>query len=232
MTTATSTATKLSQETLEILKNFATINSNILVEPGNVLKTISPVKNVLAEAEVKETFDIQFGIWDLNKLLSTISLFTNPEFQFYDQYVIINGENGSSVKYFYSEPQLLTTSNKKLNMPDSVVDFELDETDYTELLRAGSVLQLPDLTVRSNENGAEMFVHDKNDVTSNSYSINIEDLKNEDSDFEFHFKVENLKMMSGNYKVSITDKVVSRFINKSKDLTYWIALESDSKYKA
>ena len=227
MTTAT--ITKLSQETLEVFKNFASINSNILVEPGNILKTISPVKNVLAEAEVKETFDTQFGIWDLNKFLSTISLFTNPEFQFYDKYVIISGGNGSSVKYFYSEPQLLTTANKKLNMPESVVDFELSETDYIELLRAGSVLQLPDLMVKSMNGDAEIVVHDKNDVTSNSYSVNLGDLASEE-DFEFHFKVENFKMMQGDYQVSITDKVVSRFINNSKDLTYWIALESDSKY--
>ena len=228
MTTAT--ATKLSQETLEVLKNFSSINSNILVEPGNVLKTISPVKNVLAEATVKETFDTQFGIWDLNKFLSTISLFTDAEFQFNNEYVIISGGNGSSVKYFYSEPQLLTTVNKKLNMPESVVDFDLDESDYFELLRAGSVLQLPDLTVRSSSNGVEILVHDKNDVTSNSYSIDIGNISNEDSTFEFNFKVENLKMMQGNYEVSITDKIVSRFINKSKDLTYWVALESDSKY--
>jgi len=230
MTTAT--ATKLSQETLEVLKNFASINSNILVEPGNVLKTISPVKNVLAEATVKETFDTQFGIWDLNKFLSTISLFSDAEFEFHNEYVIISGGNGSSVKYFYSEPQLLTTANKKLNMPESVVDFDLEESDYSELIRAGSVLQLPDLTVRSSSNGTEILVHDKNDVTSNSYSIDVGNISNEDSTFEFNFKVENLKMMSGNYQVSITDKVVSRFINKSKDLTYWVALESDSKYKA
>ena len=166
----------------------------------------------------------------MNKFLSTVSLFTNPEFQFNDKYVIISGGNGSSVKYFYSEPTLLTTANKKLNMPESVSDFELTESDYAELLRAGSVLQLPDLTVRSTNAGAEMFVHDRNDVTSNSYSIDIKDLNGQEADFEFHFKVENLKMMSGNYQVSITDKVVSRFVNTTKTLTYWVALESDSTY--
>tara|TARA_Y100000034_G_scaffold126742_1_gene178440 strand:- start:584 stop:1288 length:705 start_codon:yes stop_codon:yes gene_type:complete len=228
--TETETTTKFSQETLEVLKNFSSINSNILVEPGSVIKTISPVKNVLAEARVSETFDTEFGIWDLNKFLSTVSLFTNPEFQFHEKYVIISGGNGSSVKYFYSEPNLLTTVNKKLNMPESVVDFELTESDYAELLRAGSVLQLPDLTVRSTSEGAEMYIHDRNDVTSNSYSITIEDLNGQEAEFEFNFKVENLKMMSGNYQVSITDKVVSRFVSTTKDLTYWIALESDSKY--
>ncbi len=236
MTTMTAaeeeTTTKLSQETLEILKNFAGINSNILVEPGSVLKTISPVKNVLAEAKVTETFDTQFGIWDLNKFLSTISLFENPEFQFSETYVIISGKNGSAVKYFYSEPQLLTTVNKKLNMPEPVVEFDLKSSDYVELIRAGSVLQLPDLMVRSNGDGAEIVVHDKNDTTSNSYSIDLGSLPHDNHDFEFNFKVENLKMLPGDYQVSITDKVVSRFTNKNKNLTYWIALESDSKYQS
>ncbi len=228
---STATAMKLSQETLDILKNFAGINSNILVEPGNTIRTVSPVKNVLAEAEVSETFDTQFGIWDLNKFLSTVSLFTEPEFEFHDNYVIISGENGSSVKYFYSEPQLLTTVNKKINMPEPVVEFELDESDYTELLRAGSVLQLPDLSVRTDGDSMVMLIHDKDDVTSNSYSIDLGSLPTPDDDFKFNFKVENLKMMSGDYDVSITDKVVSRFVNKNKNVTYWIALESDSTYK-
>ena len=229
MTTAT--AMKLSQETLDILKNFAGINSNILVEPGNTIRTVSPVKNVLAEAEVEETFDVQFGIWDLNKFLSTVSLFSEPEFEFNGNHVIIRGKGGSSVKYFYSEPQLLTTVNKKINMPEPVINFELKESDYSELLRAGSVLQLPDLAVRTDGGTIEMVIHDKEDATSNSYSIELGPLPHDDHDFSFNFKVENLKMMSGDYDVSITDKVVSRFVNKNTNVTYWIALEADSTYK-
>lgn len=228
---STATAMKLSQETLDILKNYAGINSNILVEPGNTIRTVSPVKNVLAEAEVEETFDTQFGIWDLNKFLSTVSLFADPEFEFNDNYVIISGKGGSSVKYFYSEPQLLTTVNKKINMPDSVVDFTLKESDYSELLRAGSVLQLPDLAVRTNGGIMEMVIHDKEDATSNSYSIELGPIPHDDHEFNFNFKIENLKMISGDYDVSITDKVVSQFVNQNQNVKYWIALESDSTYK-
>jgi hypothetical protein len=224
---STATTIKLSKKTLEILKNFASINSNILVNPGSNITTISPVKNVLAEATVEETFDVQFGVWDLNKFLGTISLFEDPEFEFHDKYVTISGSNGSSVKYFYCEPKLLTTPTKKIQMPSSVVSFKLTQKNFTELQKAASVLQLPDIAVRSNDGRIELVALDKNDATSNSYSV---DVGETDVDFEFYFKVENLKLINGDYNVEITEKIVSKFTHTNLDLSYWIALEPDSKY--
>jgi len=224
------TAMKLSKKTIEILKNFSTINSNILVEPGNTIKTISPVKNVMAQATVSETFDCQFGIWDLNKLLGTISLFDDPEFYFEDNYVTIVGSNGTKVTYYYSEPKLLTTINKTITMPETVVSFELNNDDFTELQKASSVLQLPDLCLRSSGSIIELVSMDKKDSTSNNYSVEVGTNSNNE-DFEFYFKVENLKLMPGDYNVEVTEKVVSKFTNKSTDLSYWIALESDSRYE-
>lgn len=224
---STATTIKLSKKTLDILKNFASINSNILVNPGNVITTISPVKNVLAEAVVDETFDTQFGVWDLNKFLGTVSLFTDPEFEFHDKYVVISGANGSSVKYFYCEPKLLTTPNKKIQMPAGVVKFKLTQKNFNELQKAASVLQLPDIAVRSNDGRMELVALDKTDDTSNSYSV---DLGETDADFEFYFKVENLKLIYGDYSVEITEKVVSKFSHETMNLSYWIALEPDSKY--
>ena len=221
---------KLSKETIEILKNFSTINSNILVEPGNVIKTISPVKNVMSEATVSETFDTQFGIWDLGKFLGTISLFDDAEFFFEENYVTIAGSNGTKVTYYFSEPKLLTTINKNINMPESVVSFVLKENDFAELQKAASVLQLPDLCLRTDGGRMELVALDKKDSTSNNYSIDLGALSHDDHDFEFYFKVENLKLMSGDYDVEVTDKGVSKFTSKSLDLTYWIALESDSRY--
>ena len=124
---STTTAMKISKKTLEILKNYASINSNILVQPGNSITTISPVKNVLAEAKVEENFDTQFGIWDLNKFLGVVSLFNDPEFEFEDKCVNIVGSSGSSVKYHYCEPKLLTVPTKKINMPSSVIAFTLTQ---------------------------------------------------------------------------------------------------------
>ena len=187
-----------------ILKNFSTINSNILVRPGNVLKTISPVKNVMSESVVAEDFDVEFGIWDLNKFLGTVSLFIDPDFEFNDKYVLIRDDSRKSeVKYYYSEPRLLTTVNKSIEMPDPVVKFDLTESHS---------------------------VIDKSDPSSNHYSIEVGELPTSDNNFEFYFKVENLKMISGNYEVSISDKFISNFKKDNQDLNYWIALESDSNY--
>lgn len=231
MTTTTQTSTKISKETLEVLKNFASINSNILVKSGNVLTTISPVKNVMATATVSETFDTEFGIWDLNKFLGTISLFDSPNFEFDDKSVRIS--NGSSeVVYYYSEPKLLTTPTKEITMPDGVLNFTLKESDLQELQKAASVMQLPDMVVRSSGGSVELAVLDKKDATSNTYSLEVGDLLNDEHEFAFYFKVENLKMITGDYDVTISEKMISQLVNTKDDVTYWIALESDSTYNA
>jgi len=230
-TSETTSGTKISNETLEVLKNFSSINSNILVKEGNKLTTISPVKNVMAEAEISETFDQEFGIWDLNKFLGTVSLFEDPEFFFNEKSVNITSQkNNSSVRYYYSEPSLLTTVNKKINMPESVVDCVLTQSHFNDVLKAASVLQVNDIAVRSNGNTIELVALDKKDSSSNSYSIEVGTLPHDNHDFVFYFKAENLKMLPGDYNVSITEKVVSQFAHTGRNLTYWVALESDSKY--
>lgn len=223
----TSTATKISKETLDILKNFSTINSNILVKPGNTLTTVSPVKNVMAKATVSESFDMEFGVWDLNKFLGTISLFDTPDFEFNTNYLKISS-GSSEVVYYYCEPKLLTTVAKEITMPDSVLDFTLKQSDLTELQKAASVMQLPDMVVRSNSGTVELAVLDKKDSTSNTYSIGVD--VTTDAEFDFYFKVENLKMISGDYDVTISEKKISQLVNTNDTVTYWIALETDSKY--
>ena len=226
----TQTAIALSQRTLDILKNFSTINSNILVKEGNVLTTISPVKNVMAEATVPESFDQEFGIWDLNKFLGTVSLFDKPEFEFNEKFVVISDEKKKSeVTYHYSEPRLLTTVNKEINMPESVIDCTITQDILNDILKASSVLQVNDIAIRSNNDSLEIVALDKADTTSNNYSIELGQLPIDD-DFTFYFKAENLKMLPGDYDVKITDKVISQFKRVNDELTYWIALESDSKY--
>lgn len=221
---------KLSKETLEILKNFASINSNILINPGDMLTTVSPVKNVLAEGKVPESFPVQMGLWDLNKFLGVVSLFQDPEFIFGDKFVTIYNKN-SSVRFFYSEPKLLTSPTKKINMPEIVINFELKQKDLTELLKAAAVLQLPDIAIRSKDDKIEMVVLDKKDTTTNHYSI-IVGTNDNNATFTIFMKAENLKMIPGDYDVDISEKVVSRFTSKTRYLTYWIALETESTYQA
>ena len=227
----TTTGTSMSKQTLDLLKNFASINSNILVKPGDTIKTISPVKNIMAVATVPETFDTEFGIWDLNKFLGTVSLFDTPSFEFGERSVTISGSGGSSVNYYYSEPRLLTVPTKDIVMPEPVVSFNLTQDALNEINRASSVMQLPDLVVRSEGNTIVMVALDRQDDTTNSYSVELGELSVE-SDFEFVFRVENLKLLPGDYRVDVTDKVVSQFTHTQLDLKYWIALESDSRYSA
>ena len=230
MTTATETM-KLSSQTLDILKNFSSINSNILIKPGNKITTISPVKNVVAETTVTETFSTEFGVWDLNKLLGTISLFDDAAFSFSDKSMMISGKN-ASVEYYYCEPRLLTTLDREIKMPDGVVNFELTQKQFQEIQKAASVLQLPDLCLRTKGDGMELVVLDKQTATSNNYSIDMGELPTGDHDFTFYFKVENLKLFPGDYTVTVSDSVVSQFTHKSIDLKYWIALEADSVYNS
>ncbi len=227
MTTATKM--QISRNTLEILKNFASINSNILVKPGNKIRTISNYKNVLAEADLGEDFDTEFGIWDLNKLLGTISLFDSPKFEFDEKYMTIEGDNGATVRYYYSEPKLLTTVTKEINMPNVAVSCTINEDDFKEIHRASSVLQLPDLKISSMGDSSILTIHDRKDSSSNSYTFEVGN-NPDGAEFNFYFKVENMKMLPGEYDVDICETAVARFSNKNVGLRYWVAMEPDSSY--
>ena len=227
----TSSTIKLSKETFDILKNYSSINSNIFVNEGNVISTISPIKNILSEAHVTETFDVSFGIWDLPKFLGTLSIFNDPELEFHEKYVLIS--NGiKTIKYHYSDPKLLTVPNKKIQMPNIDVSFVISNNELNELKKAASILGVSDLTIHNNENG-ELFikVHDKKDVGSNSFILPLDSDEEYLGTFSLNFLIENLKLVSGDYKVDIASNIVSQFTNMHSDIRYWIALEMDSVYQ-
>jgi len=227
------TSTSISQETLSILKNFSQLNSNLLVRPGNVINTVTGAKNVMAQATVKEDFPVEFGIWDLNKFLGTLSLFDSPTCVFGEKSVKISGEGGRAVTYYYSEPSLLTTINKQVQMPETVINLSLTQSVFADLQRAASVLQLPDLSFTSMD-GENILavVRDKKDPTSNDYSVAVGDVLGDTPNFEFNFKIDNLKLLPGDYDVEICESVVSSFTNTNIDVKYWIALETDSTFNA
>ena len=228
---------KISYDTLTVLKNFSTINSNLIVMPGNTLKTISPTKNIMVEAEVTEDFPVEFGIWDLSKFLATVSMFKEPHFEFEKNHVRISSEGSrAKVRYYYSnlemlDPQILQIikSGKSFNMPESVVDFTLDSKDFNELQKAAAVLAAPDLALRNSGDRLTLNVFDRKDSTGHTYSIDVGEYDGDDS-FEFMFKSENLKMIPGTYEVKVSDKKVAQFETKNQALTYWISLETDSKF--
>ncbi len=227
------TSTSISQETLSILKNFSQLNSNLLVRPGSVINTVTGAKNVMAQATVQEDFPVEFGIWDLNKFLGTLSLFDSPTCVFGEKSVKISGEGGRAVTYYYSEPSLLTTINKQVQMPETVINLSLTQSVFADLQRAASVLQLPDLSFTSMD-GENILavVRDKKDPTSNDYSVAVGDVLGDTPNFEFNFKIDNLNLLPGDYDVEICESAVSSFTNTNIDVKYWIALETDSTFNA
>jgi len=227
--TTTTNKINLSKETLSILKNFASLNSNILVKPGNVLRTITPSKNGMAQAKVSEFFDTEFGIWDLNKFLGVISLFNNPNFEFHDKYVIISGGGSQKVKYYYSEPKLLTTPTKNVNMPDSVVSATLSGSDFTQIQKASAVMQLPDLSFVNKNGSIVAAVTDLKDPTSNNYEVEVGDYDG-NANFKFNFQIQNIKLLAGDYDINFAKNTVAEFSNVNTDLVYWFAMESGSTY--
>ena len=223
---------KLSEHTVDVLKNFATINQNLVIKEGSTLTTMSAMKNIVAKAEVEESFDKEVAIYDLNEFLASISLFTSPILEFNDGFVTIKEENSpkNSLKYFYSDPSVVTSPNKTITMPSKEVEFTLNGENLNKLKRAAGVIQAPDLVLEKKDTDVFLTVKDKKNDTANTFSIDV-DTKTEGSNFKFFYKVENLKVMEGNYDVEISSKNISHLKSTNKDVEYWVALEPESSYE-
>ena len=219
---------KLNQHTIDTLKNFAGINTNILIKEGDELSTISTMRNIFAKAKVSDSFTNQFGIYDLNEFLSAVSGFSKPELTLKDKYLTISSEgNRSKVKYYYSDPSVIVSPQKEVNMPEADVTFSLTESNYKELLKMAAILKSPDLALIGTKGGDIILkVCDKKNDTSNSFDIVVG--QGATADYTFYFKVENMKMLDGDYDVSVSSKSISHFKNKKLPIEYWIALEPDS----
>ena len=219
---------KLSDSTLSLLKNFSTINQSILFKKGTRLRTISVMKNILAEATIAEEFPKDFGIYDLNQYLNGLALHNNPELNFEaDNYVVIK-EGRSRSKYFFADPSvIITPPDKSIELPSEDVTFDLSTDQLDKLLKAAAIYQLPDLSVVGGDGVVKVLVRDKKNDTSNDFSIVVGETE---STFSFNFKVENIKILPGTYDVVVSQKLLSRFTSKNHDLTYYIALEPDSTF--
>ena len=217
---------QLSNDTRDVLKNFSTINQNLLVKSGNVINTMSAMKNIVAKATIPDTFDNEFAIYDLNEFLSAMSLFKSPTLDFGDQSVRLNEEGGgSSLKYFFSDPSVVTTPKTEITMPSVDVEFTFTQDTFSAIQKASAVLGVPDVVLKGTAGGdIELTVTDRKNETSNDFSIVVGE--NSPSDFTYFFKVENLKLLSGDYKVEVSQKGISRFTNMTKDVEYFIALEA------
>ena len=222
---------KLSEHTTSVLKNFASINQNLVIKEGKTISTMSAMKNIVAKAEVDEDFPREIAIYDLNEFLAALSLFTNPVLDFSENFVMITeeGKTGNSLKYFYSDPSVVTTPSSEITMPETEVNFSLDSSDLSKVQRAASVIGSPDLVLEKNGVGSYLTVKDKKNDTANNYSLDV-DVEGQ-GDYNFYFKVENLKLMPLTYDVKVSSKNISHFKSQTSNaVEYWIALEPESSY--
>jgi hypothetical protein len=216
---------QLSEDTIAILKNFASINQGILLREGNVLKTISPQKNIMAKAVVSENFPKEVAIYDLNRLLGVVSLFKSHDLDFTEHHIAIaDGKN--SVKYVYADPTVIVAAPaKEINLPSEEVSFTVTEEQMQAVLKAASVIGVPDVSFVGDGSTVVMKAHDKKNSSSNEYAIEIGDT---DLVFSVDYKVENFKMISGDYEVSISKKLISKFKGA---VEYFVACESTSTFQ-
>ena len=220
---------KLSDSTLTLLKNFSNINQSILFKQGKSLRTISVMKNILAEATINEELPKDFGIYDLNQFLNGLSLHNNPDLDFTnDNYVVIR-EGRSRSKYFFADPNVIVCPPEKtIDIPTEDVSFELKTETLEKLLKAAGIYQLPDLSVIGENGAVKLVVRDKKNDTSNDFADVVGETE---GNFVFNFKVENIKLIPGSYDVVVSSKLISKFTCREHDLSYYIALEPDSSYE-
>ena len=218
--------TVISKSTIEVLKNFCSINKSIVIKPGNKVSTLSINKNILAIADVEESFDTQISIYDLGVFLGGLSLFDSPKIDTtQSNYVTVSDQRGKSkTRFFYADPDIITQPpEKEISIPSEDVKFRLEAGVLQQLQRAASVYQLPDLCLFSDDGTMNLCVTDKKNDTSNSYSVEV---GTSDEEFCYCFKVENLKLLAGDYNVTISKQNVALF--QGDGIKYFIALEPNN----
>ena len=221
---------KLSETTINLLKNFKEINQSILFKKGNKLRTISVMKNILAEATISEDLPKDFGIYDLSQFINGIELHkpSIPEFDFSNDNHVVIKEGKMRSDYFFADPNvIITPPDKAIELPSEDVTFDLSTQQLDKLLKAAGIYQLPDLSVVGENGVVKLLVRDKKNDTSNRFSITVGETE---SVFNFNFKVENIKILPGTYHVVVSQKILSIYTSKNYDLIYYIALDPDSTF--
>jgi len=217
---------KLSDNTLSVLKNYANINQNLLITAGSTLSTMSVQKNIFAKAEISETFDRDVAIYDLNEFLASVTGMSDPDLDFKDDFILVTNNNGDKLEFYYSDPSVVSSPTTEITMPDAEITFTLSNEQLNDIVKMAAIIGAADMVL---ENG-KLTVTDKKNKTANNYSKNVYAKGSEVVDYKFWFKVENLKLLSGTYDVSISSKKISYFKNQNIDIGYFIALEPESYY--
>jgi hypothetical protein len=215
---------KLSNRTVEILKNYSDINMSLYIEPGNKLRTVSPSKTILASATVEEEFDNGFGIYDLKEFLGALSLIENPEVSLGDRSLTISSAS-SSLQYQYAAKELIVTPPAKdLPIPDSNVSFPLRREALKKVMNAARTLSLPNVVVRAGDGKISLQASDVKNTLGNVYNEIVSE-EYDGPEIESVFSVDNMRLMMLNYKVTIGDRYGS-FVSEESSVNYFIATEA------
>ena len=222
----------ISNDTLSVLRNFSSINPNVVLKPGQEVKTISEAKNILAVADIAEDFPTEMGIYDLNEFLSVVNLVNDPQLNFGDNHVDVVGGN-SKVKYFFSDSSILTTPQKDITMPDCEVTVSFTDDILSQIRKAASALGHSEMSITATDEGVNIKVFDSKDSSANIYNIQLaNDGGYKEGQFEFVININNLKLLDGDYEVNISSKLISEWKNTTKPVRYYIALEKNSNYNS
>jgi hypothetical protein len=215
---------KLSEQTVSLLKNFASINQNLQFKSGNKLSTISAQKNILVNAEIPESFPSDFAIYDLNKMLGVMNLFPDPEMDIGDKTMKIGGK----VDYMFADPTMIVSPpEKELTFPEAEIKFVLTNAEFNQTIKAATLLGLPHICVEGKDGKINLVATDVHNSSSDEYRS---ELGETGMVFNMVFKIENLKLYAGDYDVELTSKGISKFSHTSSNLQYFIATESDSTF--
>lgn len=217
---------QLSNETTSVLKNFASINPNLLVKPGTSLRTISPTRSVMARAVVEEKFDKAFAIFDLSQFLGRLSLFNKPELSISDSYMAISEGSEYSEFAFAAPENIVAPPEKEITLPSPEIAFDLTEKDFSKVMKAMSVSGLPEIAVTGEKGKLLLQAIDSKGVSKDVFTIDIGKTKLK---FRMIFRADNLKIIPGDYTVQISSKGLAHF--KSEKVEYWIAVEQNSKFE-
>lgn len=216
---------KLSNETVTLLKNYSTLNPGVLFKQGNVLATISPTRTVFAKATIKEDVPQQFAVAELNKFLGVLSMFKDPELKFHENYLEV-GSGKQKVRYTYAEPTaIITPPEKELKFADTDVNFDLKADDLSSVMRALSVLSLPEFAIAGNGKEVEIQAISSKNSTADNYSQVVAET---DKTFRVIIKAEHIKFLAKDYRVSVSKNIV-KF--ESPEVTYFVAAEAHSSFE-
>lgn len=216
---------KFSERTITILKNFSIINQSVVLKPGNIVRTISPQKTVMAVAKLSDEIPSEACIYDMSRFLSTYALFGEPDIQFESNHFVISQGKAKNKYYFADKSMVISPPEKEINLPSKDVEVDVEWADLQSVIKASGVLQLPEIAFVGDGETCSLKAIDSNNTSADTFGIELGATADK---FQLIIKTENLKLIPQTYKVTLSSKGISKF--EGADVSYFVAIESKSFY--